>query len=34
MQDNMQDFDSNLDFFIGVMLYGDQTGTNVNQCTR
>jgi hypothetical protein len=31
-QDNMQDFDPNLDFFVGVMLYGDKMGTNVNQC--
>jgi hypothetical protein len=30
-QDNMQDFDPNLDFFVGVMLYGDKTGTDVNQ---
>jgi hypothetical protein len=31
-QDNMQDFDPDLDFFVGVMLYGDKTGTDVNQC--
>jgi hypothetical protein len=31
-QDNMQDFDPNLDFFLGVMLYGDKMGSNVNKC--
>jgi hypothetical protein len=27
----MQDFDPNLDFFVGVMLYGDRMGTFINQ---
>jgi hypothetical protein len=27
----MQDFDPNLDFLIGVMLYGVKTGTDINQ---
>ncbi len=31
MQDNMQDFDPNLDFFIEVLLYGDKMGTDINQ---
>jgi hypothetical protein len=29
MQDNMQDFDPNLDFLLGVMLYGDKMGTDI-----
>ncbi len=31
MQDNMQDFDPNLDFLLGVMLYGDKMSTDINQ---
>jgi len=30
-QDQMEDFDPDLDFFLAVMLYGDKTGTDVNQ---
>ena len=30
-QDSIEDFDPDFDLFIGVMLYGDKTGTDVNQ---
>ena len=30
-QDSIDDFDPDQDFFLAFMLYGDKTGTNVNQ---
>jgi hypothetical protein len=32
-QDNMVDLDPLLDFFVGIMMYGNKTSTDVNQCS-